>query len=259
MRLSSRLWTALMVVLGVGILSGTDCPMDPPPPPTDPVEFTNADAARGGVMYDKWWAVNGAAEPTGEHSRYPAAGQKTGSTTWRCKECHGWDYKGAAGAYATGSHFTGIKGLFGTTLDAQGAFDAIKAHAMPGLTDADTWDLAKFVLGADGAQFDTDTIITGTMFTGVAATGATLYANGIGTGTACSACHGTDGLAAPPGVDPATHEDFVGLVASENPWEFQHKVRFGQPATAMPAATANGGTTQDVADLGAHAQTLPQS
>ena len=31
--------------------------------------------------------------------------------TWRCKECHGWDYRGAEGAYASGSHFTGIKGV----------------------------------------------------------------------------------------------------------------------------------------------------
>ena len=28
--------------------------------------------------------------------------------TWRCKECHGWDYRGAPGAYSIGSDFTGI-------------------------------------------------------------------------------------------------------------------------------------------------------
>ena len=41
---------------------------------------------RGGLLYDKWWVVNGSPEPTGEHPLYPPAGQKTGSTTFRCKE-----------------------------------------------------------------------------------------------------------------------------------------------------------------------------
>lgn len=256
MKTRSRLLAMLMVVMGVGILSGSNCPQNVPPPPTEPAEFTNANAARGGLMYDKWWKVNGAAEPTGEHSRYPATSSKTGSTTWRCKECHGWDYKGAAGAYATGSHFTGIKGLFGTTLDAQGAFDAIKAHAMPGLTDTDVWDLARFVLGSDGAQFDTGTIIDGSgMFTGNAGAGATLYGSGIGTGLACSVCHGADGKTIPFGSTP----EFVGTIAQDNPWEFQHKVRFGQPSTGMGASVPDGGTTQDVNDVGAHSATLPAS
>ena len=70
------------------------------------------------------------------------------------------------------------------------------------------------------------------------------------------ACHGTDGLAAPPGVDPAEHDEFVGLIANENPWEFQHKVRFGQPGTTMPAQ-ADLLTLSQVVDLSAHAQTLP--
>lgn len=260
MRLSRRVCIASMVLFGVGILSGSNCPQNVPAPPGEPAEFTNANAARGGKLYDKWWEVNGAAEPTGNHSRYPAVGQKSGSTTFRCKECHGWDYKGSSGAYATGSsHFTGINGVFGTTLDAQATFDEIKAHAMPGLTDTDIWDLAKFVLDTNGAQFDTSTIIDGSgMFTGNAATGATLFSSGIGTGIGCAACHGADGKTINFG-DMASPE-FVGTVASDNPWEFQHKVRFGDAgAPSMPASVPDGGTTQDVADVGAHAATLPTS
>ena len=33
--------------------------------------------------------------------------------TWRCKECHGWDYKGKDGAYGSGSHKTGFVGVMG--------------------------------------------------------------------------------------------------------------------------------------------------
>ena len=85
-----------------------------------------ADELRGGILYDKWWVVNHGSEPTGEHPLYPPAGQQSGSTTFRCKECHGWDYKGVDGAYGSGSHFTGIGGVFGTTMSAQELFDLIK-------------------------------------------------------------------------------------------------------------------------------------
>ena len=48
---------------------------------------------------------------------------RSGDDTWRCKECHGWDYKGKAGAYASGKHFTGIKGV----LDAKTSKKSIVA------------------------------------------------------------------------------------------------------------------------------------
>ena len=66
---------------------------------------------RGGQMYDKWWNVMYLPEPGETHAAYPADAAKSGSTTWRCKECHGWDYRGVDGAYAGGSHFTGIGGI----------------------------------------------------------------------------------------------------------------------------------------------------
>ena len=39
------------------------------------------------------------------------AGKQSGAGTWRCKECHGWDYRGRDGAYGKGGHYTGIKGI----------------------------------------------------------------------------------------------------------------------------------------------------
>ncbi len=244
------------------LLLATGCPTAPPDNGGDTdMGFANASAARGGAMYDKWWAVNGAEEPTEDHPRWAAqdTNTRTGSATWRCKECHGWDYKGSDGVYnESSSHFTGFTGIFGTMLTAQEVFDSVKTgHGFgdAGLSDADVWDLAKFVLEG---QIDTDDIITGAgVFSGDTGTGQARYENGLGTGTACSDCHGADGLSAPPGADAETHEDFVGLISNDNPWEFQHKVRFGQPGTIMPATALSGGTTQDVADLGAYAQTLP--
>ncbi|MFH1719848.1 MAG: hypothetical protein ABIF19_21050 [Planctomycetota bacterium] len=222
-----------------------------------------ADIARGGALYDQWWAVTGAAAPTGDHPLWAlrpdtTSNTRTGLDTWRCKECHGWDYKGVAGVYGSGSHRTGISGIFGTAKTAQEVFDLIKtdhAYGTAGLSDEDIWDLAAFV--TEG-QIDTDSIIdTDGAFIGDTGTGQTLYDSGIGTNIACATCHGPLGLTPPPG-----HPDFdeyVGLLSNDNPWEFQHKVQFGQPGTPMPSSVTGGGTTLDVADLGAYAQTLPQA
>ncbi len=246
----------LVLFLALGVLAGATCGGGGI---TDPAEFTSADAVRGGSLYDKWWAVSGvtATEPTTDHSRWATrpdttSNTRTGSDTWRCKECHGWDYKGTSGAYATGSHATGIAGIFGTTKTPQEVFDLLKtAHGFgtAGLSDADIWDLAKFVLATNGAQFDTDTIIDGTdMFTGT--NDATAYTSPLGTGAlACTTCHGADGLTIDFGSGAG-----VGSLADDNPWEFQHKVRFGHPGTAMPASEANGATDAEVNNVGTYAQ-----
>jgi thiosulfate dehydrogenase len=49
----------------------------------------------------------------------------------------------------------------------------------------------------------------------------------------------------------------VGTLAADNPWEFIHKVRVGQPGVAMPAAVDSGWSSQDLVDLLSYAQTLP--
>jgi len=214
------------------------------------------DPIRGGRMWDKWWVENDAPEPTGEHPLYPAEGSQTGSTTFRCKECHGWDYKGAAGTYASGSHFTGIGGVLGTTLDRRTMFDLVKSDAVEkghgfenyGLSIQDTWDLVDFVLQL---TIDTDAHIDANGdFIGNVNTGEVNYTTG--GATACIVCHGADGTQ----IDAGTPSDpvWVGTVAQENPWELLHKIRFGQPGANMPSWLGAGGTDQGATDIGAYAQ-----
>ncbi|UCE47070.1 MAG: hypothetical protein JSW47_15860 [Phycisphaerales bacterium] len=223
----------------------------------------NTSMVRGGAMYDKWWAVTGAPAPTTDHPLWvlrpdTTSNTRTGSDTWRCKECHGWDYKGVDGAYAGGSHRTGFRGILRSTKTTQEIFDLIKTHhgyGAAGLSDEDIWDLVTFVVEG---LINTDSIIGADgLFTGNVAVGQALHDSGIGTNTACAACHGQLGLDPPPGHPE--FEDYVGLLSNNNPWEFQHKVRFGHPGTAMPSSIAGGGTILDVADLGAYAQTLPRT
>jgi len=221
-----------------------------------------ADGIRGGKLYDKWWNVNGEPVPTGDHPLYPAAGGQSGSSTFRCKECHGWDYKGAAGAYGPGSsHFTGIPGVFGSALTPAQMFDLIKlpdgdgtggtipnGHAFGpiGWSDTDIDDVVEFL---QTLLIDTDLYIDiNGDFIGDEAQGQMNY-DGPGQ---CGDCHGPDGT----WINFGTPEnpEWVGTVASHNPWEFIHKVRIGQPAAPMPSWIGKGGSDQGAADMGFYVQ-----
>lgn len=60
--------------------------------------------------------------------------------------------------------------------------------------------------------------------------------------------------------EPGAHPDydaFPQVIAIENPWEFQHKVRFGQPGTDMPLLAKESMTLEALANLGAYVQSLP--
>ncbi|MCP3902430.1 MAG: hypothetical protein GY715_02245 [Planctomycetes bacterium] len=221
----------------------------------DGIATSLIDGVRGGQLWDKWWVVTGDPEPVGDHPLYPPAGTQTGSTTWRCKECHGWDYKGVDGAYGSGSHFTGIIGVFGSTLTAEEMFDLIKLDGIPNghgfgafMSDDDIDDVVEFV---QDYVIDTDSYIDAGVFTGDVAEGRLGYKN-FGGFYACAQCHGDDGTEINFGTpgDPVYLED----IATGNPWEFLHKARIGQPGTGMPSWLLNGGTNQEAADVGAYVQ-----
>ncbi|MEE8413265.1 MAG: hypothetical protein V3R96_01820, partial [Dehalococcoidales bacterium] len=132
-----------MALVGAACASPEEPPEPQTPPPSTPSE-PKADVSSivaGGLLYDKWWKVDsGATEPTQDNPLWASQSSNTrsGSTTWRCKECHGWDYKGIDGAYSSGSHKTGFPGVY----DAAMAED--KAHLIEILNghDNDQHDLS---------------------------------------------------------------------------------------------------------------------
>ena len=73
----------------------------------------------------------------------------------------------------------------------------------------------------------------------------------------CKVCHGVDGNTINFQADEGG-EEFIGNVANDNPMEFFNKASVGQPGEAMPAGLNLGWSLQDVADVLAYAQTLPQ-
>ncbi|MCH8150154.1 MAG: hypothetical protein IH987_19615 [Planctomycetes bacterium] len=214
------------------------------------------DQYRGGRLWDKWWVENGAPTPIGEHFLYPEVGEQTGNDTFRCNECHGWDYKGADGTYADGSHFTGIPGVLGSTLSALDQFDIVMSNTVVdghsfasfGLTERDGWDLVAFL---QSLVIDTDGFINGAgQFIGDEAAGESGYTSG--GFPSCTLCHGLDGTVINFGT-PQTPE-WIGTVATYKPWELLHTIRVGQPGAPMPSWLANGGTDQGAADIGLYAQ-----
>lgn len=190
---------------------------------------TESALARGGRLYDKFFAENDTAKPTANHPAYAnKAGKYDKDTSWRCKECHGWDYKGKDGAYASGNHATGIKGIDAAAGRDPAAIVAILQDATHAYTDEhlsaqDMQDLALFV---SKGQVDVYKYIdAGTkQAKGDPARGEAYY------NTICAGCHGFDGKKlkdAPP----------LGSVAGNHP-EMLHKVMNGQPAESMPALRA---------------------
>ena len=246
------IWLALGLILTL-IVVGAACSSDDEPSdtPADPESI-----ARGGAMYDKWWAVaDGATEPTEDQALWAtqSSNERSGKDTWRCKECHGWDYEGADGAYAGGSHYTGFAGVLSAG-DSNSAAELVAIlkggnnadHDFSSvLSDADLEDLANFI---NEGLVDNEPLIDYDLKEPIGAdlaNGETLYT------ATCVACHGSDGIM----ID---FHDGTGVsgVANDNPWETLHKIRFGHPGTGMPQTELLDWSLQDQVDVLGYSQTL---
>ncbi len=220
---------------------------------------TPASIARGGLIYDKWWkVVEGAVEPKDNQALWASQTTNTrkGPDTWRCKECHGWDYKGKDGAYGKGSHLTGFSGVLTASLNKT---NAQLADALKGKTDS-RHNFAS-LLGETGmsdvVNFLKEGLVDDSKYIDYSAKkpiGANVSRGQELYGKSCVACHGADGK-----LILFDGKDSLGFLANDNPWEVFHKIRSGQPGTAaMPAAITGGWSVQDAVDVLGYTQTLPK-
>jgi len=205
----------------------------------------------GGLLFDNWAKVLLKEPPKDTHPAYPKEGKKEGASTWRCKECHGWDYRGVDGAYGKGSHYTGIKGIRGWVGGSTDEIAKIIRNDMHGFTaellpDAAVERLALFV---SRGQVDMPQYIDYATKTarGDATRGARFYQ------AICSVCHGFDGKMI--NFKTPDNPEYIGTVAQENPQETLHKARNGQPGVPMVALGVLD--IQDIVDIVAYGQTLP--
>jgi len=217
--------------------------------PIDPTEAWML--TRGGRIYDNWYATQGMDAPEGTHSAWPASNSRTGSTTWRCKSCHGWDYRGADGKYGSGSYETGIKGVMG--------YDGSEADLVA-LLRGDAHGYTEEMIPQDQAEYLAFFIAAGLVdmnphidfetgeVDGDLDRGAAIFQ------TTCASCHGFDGRALDWG-DPG-EPGYVGTESVANPWEVLHKIRNGHPGVEMINLTAFA--LQDSLDVLAYSRTLPE-
>jgi thiosulfate dehydrogenase len=205
--------------------------------------------ALGGRLYDNWAGAQGVELPGVTHPQYPKTGKRSGGGTWRCKECHGWDTNGADGAYRSGSHYTGIRGLRGLR-DAEPAAIAasVRGHGFTAAMIPDDL-LDALALFVSKGQIETETYVDypTRRVKGSADKGAPWFQN------ICAVCHGFDGRAI--NFDPGEEPEYVGTVALKAPWELFHKLRNGHPGQAMVVLGML--PLETLADIAAYAQTLP--
>ncbi|MBI4687962.1 MAG: c-type cytochrome [Nitrospirae bacterium] len=209
-----------------------------------------AQLARGGVLYDNWLGELGV-KIDKTHPSYPPAGQKKGAATWRCKECHGWDYKGKAGAYGTGSSFTGIVGIRAyANQNPEAILKTLKndTHAFGSLmSDSDLEALALFVTYG---QIDVDLYINRQTKKSIGdpANGGRIFLS------TCIKCHGEDGKAI--NFKDEKSPEYMGTVANKNPWETLHKIRWGHPGSQMISLLFLG--LKEQLDVLSFCQSLPE-
>jgi mono/diheme cytochrome c family protein len=249
----------------------------PVQPPGDPPEFTAADGINGGTMYDKFWTPE-----TGWNQSDPnLATFNNFSDFFRCKQCHAWDRKGNTASYIGRAPRTTRPNVSSVNLiehaehhTPQELFDELSSSVgrrsvsadlstydpatnstvgdqMPDLseimTDEQIWDLVKFLK----EEVNDTELLYDVSTTGTYPTGSVTYSN-IGMGgdatngdaiyaADCAVCHGADGR-----LIVVDGEFTVGSFLRSKPYEVQHKVKFGQPGTAMGSLVTD---IDDILDL----------
>ncbi len=211
---------------------------------------------RGGKLYDNWIGVLDTKAPDGNHPLWALQTTNTriGPGTWRCRECHGFDYKGKDGDYGAGTHLTGFPGVLGVQVKSTTEIMAIlKGSSNPKhdfsklLAEKDLKDLSSFL---KNGLFDMKTLIDSSSkqpVKGDAKAGQAVYGR-------CVECHGVNGQKINFGT--ASAPNFVAGYGKDNPWGFVHRVQMGVPGTPMPAAFGQL-TDKQLQDLLAYAQSLP--
>ncbi len=259
-----------MLLCALAVLGGTTACSDNTTGPTEaPPEFLAANGVNGGRLYDKFWA----AETRFNLSDPNVATFNSRSDFFRCKQCHGWDRLGTAGAYVNRGPRSSRPNISSVNLagfvassSPQQIFDAIKrgtgrraptidlstynpatnfavGYQMPDygqiLTDGQMWELVKFL---KNDAFDTRDLYDSEV-TGSYPTGKIVFTSIGRDGDAdrgdgifsqsCSFCHGFNGTSIK--VDGGAFT--VGRHLRSKPYEDAHKIRFGQLGSPMTSTT----------------------
>ena len=222
---------------------------------------TEADPLRGGRLYAAWDQLLGSPSPPLEQQPlWPtgSGGSVPPLLTWRCVNCHGWDYAGSSGSSLTGVYRTlDYPSLFGVTADEpEEIFPILNGvnnpdhDFIPPLAAQDLRDLAAFLsssLVQPGLIADPNTAIA----SGTAVVGEIAYAE------YCLSCHGAEGEKINLGT--VNSPIFLGDLGWSNPWRIAHITRFGHVATRVPPASVFDLSFSQQIDIVTYIQTMPSA
>lgn len=225
-----------------------------------PTQQVDEQVIRGGQLYDDWTKLvqsPPAAESTHSIWERQTTNTLSGSDTYRCVICHGWDYQGDDGAFRSGAGYTGFPGIYdaremrATELEGILRGGADKEHNFSTyLNDADIDALVAFIqngLVDDNLYID---MVSLKVLNGDLGNGKTLF------NEVCAECHGEDGRLIQFRYEG--QEIILGKLAVQDPWRFLHRTRFGTArAPEMAIGASLGWTAQDGRDVLLYAQTLP--
>ncbi len=217
------------------------------------------DPFKGGKIYDNWMTALDLKPPLGDQPLWASqnTNSRNGDVTWRCKECHGWDYKGADGAFGlTSFRYTGFLGLSGSIGDsheevlAQLDGSVNPEHNFLSIMNPNAInDLVAFIRTM---QIDTALIIDyeSGQALGDEETGQGIYE------IQCAECHGVSGRK----IDFSASGSplYMGDIAIVDPWRALHKIRFGTAIENMPSGERLGWSLREIANVLKYAQSLPR-
>ena len=201
--------------------------------------------ARGGRIYDNWFAARLIEAPYTLHPMLPARSEIEPSTSWRCSTCHGWDYLGGE---IIGSDVPSLEELRGGEANAIERLLRAKPHGYTAaiLPDQELGLVARFVVEGQHRTADYFDPVSGEAV-GRAFEGRPIY-QGV-----CISCHDADGRAYIEG-EPGD-EVSLGWLSRNRTAQVLHKIRNGQPGTDMVQLRFL--TDAQIADLLSYLQTLP--
>ena len=245
-----------MIILGL-VLAGFSFNLSAKPaqdtPPPDP--------ERGGRLYVSWDLVTNF---SGIEARHPLWGnsntpQIPDRITWRCVNCHAWDYRGSEGrlpypGMQRGQDNPSLLPL--TSSPAEEILAWLDGTNNPDhnfsnyLSDQDLRDISAFI---SNALVNPDLIATteNNEVQGTISVGNDVYRE------YCQSCHGAEGEKINFGS--TTVPSFMGDLAWANPWRIAHEVHFGHISSSVPSASTLGISFSQQIDLLAYLQTMPRA
>jgi len=248
-----RKYFFLLIPIALLFLMVHPDPSESETPGNPPTSYDRADMRVGGLLYDNWVKVRNVTL-TVTHPLYPKQGNMNGSMTWRCTECHGWDYLGKDGSFGKGFFFTGIKGVFDARSKTPEELFAILTDRGSNhdfalyLSHSDIWAIVKFI--REGLSDVKKAINPDGSINGDARQGEKLYLLN------CEACHGSRGnsLYIKEYLEGAHG---VGWEAHSSPAEVLHKLLYGHVDIRMPSVWYyNKLTLKEAVDILSYCQTF---